>query len=61
MCKKYGIRHCHMPYLLSFSSPEHEVNPYFPSFEAKKRLLLLKNQYYLKNAENGQLIEFPKF
>jgi hypothetical protein len=50
-----------MPYLQSFSSPEHDVNPYFPSFEAKKRLLLLKRAILLEIVEKGHLIELGTY
>jgi hypothetical protein len=50
-----------MPYLQSFLGPEHGVNPYFPSFEAKKRLLSLKKSILLEIMEKGHLIELGTY
>ena len=51
-----------MPYLQSFSGPEHGVNPYFPSFEVKKRLLSLKKSILLeKPGKRGNYLSFLNF
>ena len=49
-----------MPYLWSFSSPKYHVNPYFPSFETKKVIIITKKSNLLEIYRKG-VIKFISY